>query len=142
VKAAETLAAFLDHLAIAVAALHFEFSGVDRAEPTAPMEIRPALGGPGVRKGVLGDFATFALHGYGCRVEFNTSEVVDFDWDVDLRETFDGWRLQKFATSVGETATAAQLVRAARKSRVLDEVAPGWFALKLPPSEAIHPIAG
>lgn len=89
----------------------------------------PIGGGPGQRSGRLDGLGHFELHGQGCRVDLDSGTVVDFDWDQDSREVFDGWRLQRFAKSLGDSGVAAStLVDAARRDARLHETRSGWFA--------------
>jgi hypothetical protein len=94
------------------------------------MMLLPIGGGPGQRLGRLDGLGDLELHGQGCRVDLDSGTVVDFDWDQDPREVFDGWRLQRFAKSLGDPGVAAgALVDAARRDVRLHETRSGWFAL-------------
>lgn len=90
----------------------------------------PIGGGPGQRLGRLDGIGHFELHGQGCRVDLDSGTVVDFDWDQDSREVFDGWRLQRFAKSLGDSGVSeSALVDAARRDVRLNETRSGWFAV-------------
>ena len=84
-----------------------------------------------IRSGKLDSLGTFKLHGAGCRLQFSTGEVVDFDWNDRGQEIFDSWRLHAFAKSTGQaTVTRDQLEAAAVRSRALASDDSGWFRLR------------
>ena len=113
-------------------ALREQFGGASRNEPRSPLSLFVADDGRRVRRGSLEGVGEFRIHGSGCRFEFASGEVVDFDWDQDGREVFDAWRLMSYARSLGiEPESEEPLRDAARETAGLFEVRPGWFALSL-----------
>ncbi|AEI10676.1 DUF6896 domain-containing protein [Cellulomonas gilvus] len=127
------VSAFVRELRACTQALRVQFVGAWRAEVVEPLMLRPAGGGPGQRSGRLDGVGDFQVHGLGCRVELDSGAIVDFDWDEDMREVFDGWRLQNFAESLGDSGVAASaLVDAARRDPCLRETTSGWFTCTSP----------
>lgn len=127
----QIVAAFIGDLRACTDALGVRFAGARRLRPGEPLMLLPIGGGPGQRSGRLEGLGDFELHGQGCRVDLDSGAVVDFDWDQEAREVFDGWRLQVFTRSVSDAgAPANALLEAARRNVDLDETRPGWFAIK------------
>ncbi len=126
----EVIVAFADHLLLAVAALRANVVGASREAAQQPLTFETGSG-ERVRSATLDGVGTASLHGIGCRIDFLSGAEVDFDWDSDRREVFDGWRLRAFALSVGQMASIEELVGVARADRRFVEVRPGWFALEL-----------
>ncbi len=60
-----------------------------------------APGDQGLRNGPLADGGEFSLHGFGCAFDLATGEFVDIDWNDQGDVTFNIYRLQDFAESVG-----------------------------------------
>jgi hypothetical protein len=130
----EVVAAFVDWLLTALAALRSQFDAAARPGPAEPLFLFPRVGGPGRRVGLLPGVGSYQVHGIGCLVEFASGERVDFDWDEDARVVFDAWRLSNFANSIGQTALGrVELEAAARTDQALVEVRPGWFTLASSP---------
>lgn len=126
----QIVSAFVRDLRACTHAVRVQFAGAGRLRPGEPLMLLPAGGGPGQRLGRLDGLGDFELHGQGCRVDLDSGAVVDFDWDQDSREVFDGWRLQRFAKSLGDSGVAASaLVDAARRNVLLHETTSGWFAV-------------
>lgn len=108
--------AFVDRLVECVAGLRRQFSGASRIQPGEPLMLFPRDGGPGVRVGEIEGVGEFELHGQGCLVQLFSGEIIDFDWDEDGREIFDGWRLLQFARTLGaEELSEDALVALARR---------------------------
>ncbi len=86
------------------------------------------------RKGAIPGLGTYALHGVGCRIEFDAGEEVDFDWTPDGSPSFDISRLTKYATSIdAQIPDESELLRACRnlaEKGILREIAEGWFAVQ------------
>ncbi len=120
---------FVERLIECILPLRDGYFGAARSSAGEPLQLLPRAGGSGVRSGRLPGVGDFELHGSGCRVVLLTGGEIDFDWDDHGRETFDGWRLARFAQSVGELTREAELVAAARSMRQLSEVRLGWFVL-------------
>jgi len=124
------VAAFLRDLFACTEALRARFSRAQRLGPTEPLLLFPVEGGPGVRFGHLDGLGEFNLHGRGCLLELRSGAVVDFDWDDQSREVFDGWRLQQYARSTGaHHLSGPVLVEAARADARLQETRESWFAV-------------
>lgn len=62
-------------------------------------------------------------------MELNNGGEVDWDWDQQGREEFDGWRLRQFARSTGADPSLDDLLAAARSRADLMEVRTGVFVL-------------
>ena len=124
---------FVAALGWCLEALRSHFVSVDRDNPIAPLEARTALG-ESSRSGRLEGLGSFLLHGVGCRVVLDSGEEVDFDWSEDGDATFDVWRLQKYARSIGfREAEEVDLVAACQRLAavgMLEDRGAGWFALR------------
>lgn len=126
----QIVSAFVRDLRACTYAVRTQFAGAGRLQPGEPLVLMPIRGGAGQRSGRLEGLGDFTLHGQGCRVDLDSGAVVDFDWDQDLRQVFDGWRLQQFAKSIGAPCVAiGDLVDAARRDVRLCETRSGWFAV-------------
>ena len=126
----QIVSAFVRDLSACTDVLRARFVGARRLHAGEPLMLLPVQGGPGRRSGRLEGLGDFELHGQGCRIDLDSGAVVDFDWDQDSCEVFDGWRLQRFAKSLGDAdAPASVLVNAARRDVRLEETRSGWFAI-------------
>jgi hypothetical protein len=128
----EVVLAFVANLGFCLEALRSNFVSVTRDSPTDPLTARTASG-EAVRSGRVEGLGTFKLHGIGCRVDMDSGEVLDFDWNQNGIAVFDDWRLREFARSVGsEEAQKGALVAACTDlaaAGLLVETEPGWFAI-------------
>ena len=132
----EVVADYIGGVVAAMMALREKFGGASRTGPVTPLALFAAGtaegdgGGMPVREGVLEGFGTFSVHGVGCRFVRASGEVIEFDWDAQGREVFDGWRLAGYAASRSSRHLSERdLLDAAHRSPGLVEVRPGWFAL-------------
>lgn len=128
--ATETVTAFVAKLELCLLELRTHLQSVDRDSPAGPMVAADSSGSRS-RSGRLDGMGSFQLHGVGCRLELDSGEEIDFDWNAEGAATFDGWRLRTFARSLGHTSvTEQQLVDAAREfaaAGTLVEDPQGWF---------------
>ena len=125
----DVVADFSVRLRECVSSIHAQFAATSRIAATEPLKLLPRGGGVAVREGRLEGLGTFHLHGSGCLVELMSGEIIDFDWNADGNEIFDGWRLRRYALSRGEDFREADLVTAARADDGIVETEPGWFTL-------------
>jgi hypothetical protein len=126
----EIVVAYCERLRECTRAIHWKFGEASRTSFDQPLRLFPRDGSPGVRAGTLEGLGIFQVHGIGCVIEVTGGEIVDFDWDIDGREVFDGWRLRRYARSRGEDFPEASLVTAARALDGIVETQPGWFAME------------
>ena len=98
--AQELVSSYIASLSLCLRALRSEFDSVTRADATAPLVAR-SHAGERKRSGRIEGLGTYQLHGVGCRLELDTGEEVDFDWDRDGNAIFTPWRLRTFAESLG-----------------------------------------
>lgn len=102
----------------------------DRLWVYGPPRDVPDLGtsSPRVRSGRVGTLGEFALHGFGCRFQPDSGEVVEVDWDQGGYAKFDAWRFQKFAASLGVSNVDLELMRdAAIAEPTLRDLDGDWF---------------
>lgn len=92
--------AFIASLALCLRGLRKEFTGVSRDSATTPLMGRNAAG-EGSRVGRIEGLGAYQFHGVGCRVEMDSGEEVNFDWDEAGDPVFDAWRLRGYAESLG-----------------------------------------
>lgn len=131
VQANEVVLQFGDHLLRAVGALRENSVGVGRTGVGQPLTFETVTGSR-LRSLPLPGIGTAKLHGRGCLIEFESGAEVDFDWDQERRETFDGWRLQQFARSIGHPDIGQdELVDALESDTRFVSTEPGWFAVAL-----------
>ncbi len=130
---------YVTSLGISIEALRSSFSGIYRDSPIQPLKAR-APTGEARRSGELPGVGRFQLHGFGCRVEFDDGEIVEFDWNREGSAMFDNRRLSWFAQSIGMESDLAALTGACKdlvRKGVLCEPESGWFSVATEPVAAI-----
>jgi hypothetical protein len=114
----DVVLAFIASLGLCLRALRTEFHTVSREAPTAPLTAK-TVSSEARRSGRIDGLGAYKLHGIGCRIEMDSGEEVDFDWNERGRAVFDGWRLRSFARSLGlSEIDEAALVAACRELAV------------------------
>jgi hypothetical protein len=131
-RADDILIGYLTRLGLARAAIRSNFAGVYRSSPVEPL-MAHCEDGSRRRYGQLDGIGSFELHGFGCRVEFDSGEAIDFDWNDDGDEIFEEWRLKYYAESIGASdVSCTALIAACGRlvdAGILEEDEEGWFRI-------------
>jgi hypothetical protein len=127
---AEIVDNFLVGLGAAIAAVQNHFLSVSRSEPTKPL-MGWTIDDEHRKRGTIPGVGDFLFHGFGCRIEFDEGQLIDFDWSADGEVTFDGWRVKQYADSVGDRGRSVADFTACLEDRAasgeLSAVGDGWF---------------
>jgi len=124
----EVVEGFADLAERCLERIQSDYEGIERSSMTSPARLVPKSGDAPVRSGLLGSIGKFQLHGQGCQFELRDGAVLDIDWDVEGRATFDSWRILMFGKSVGERSVDKESLRlAAIQSPRMWQLGDDWF---------------